>query len=174
MGRNRAGSGPCGMMARAGKDGLQVIRSDGARWTGQAEAMFLDSLAASCNVTASAQAAGFTTFSIYRQRRRDPAFALRWQAALEQGYARIEMALVRRAADALEGLAPDPDSPIPAMTVTEAIKVLGRHHAAVRGGQLSERRWYRPRSLDEVRDSILAKLEAVAPIPPPGGSRATR
>ena len=103
----QAASGPTGTILRAGgKDGPQCVRSRGERWTDAAEAVFLDHLAASCNITAAAEASGFTTFSAYRRRRRDAAFAQRWQAALEQGYVRIEMALVRRAAEALEGLAP--------------------------------------------------------------------
>ena len=159
----RARRSVSGTNRRSGKDGLQVIRSTGARWTDQAEARFLDCLAATCNVTASAEAAGFTTFSIYRRRRGDPVFAQRWQAALEQGYARIEMALVRRAADALEGLSPDPATPIPAMTVEAALKILSRHRSSIEAGTRGKRNWVRPRSLDELRDSILAKLEAVAP-----------
>ncbi len=161
----RVATGPQGFAVRGGKDGVQVIRSKGERWTDEAEAMFLDHLAASCNVTASAEAAGFTNYSAYKRRRTDPAFAQAWQAALEQGYARIEMALVRRAGEALDGLPPDPDTPIPVMTVSEAISILGRHRNSVEGGPRSRRQWARPRSLDEMRDSILAKLEAIAPVP---------
>ena len=159
----RSGAGPAGSAIRYGKDGLKVVRSAGARWTDQAEQAFLDHLAASCNVMHSAQAAGFRVESIYKRRREDPVFAQRWQAALEQGYARIEMALVRRAADAMEGLAPDPDTPIPVMTVDEALKVLSRHRSTVEGIGRGRRGWARPRSLDEVRESILIKLEAIAP-----------
>jgi hypothetical protein len=166
--RRNVGNGPEGLLARAGgKDGPQVIRSKGDRWTEEAEAVFLDHLAASCNVLASCEAAGFCNTSVYKRRREDAAFAQRWQAALEQGYLRIEMALVRRAADALEGFAPDPDTPIPVMTVEQAIKVLDRHRATVEGGPPSRRRWTRPRTLDEVSDSILRKLDAIAPPPLP-------
>ena len=73
------------------------------------------------------------------------------------------MALVRRAADAMEGLAPDPDTPIPVMTPEQALKVLSRHRSSVEGTGPGRRRWARPRSLDEVRESILIKLEAIAP-----------
>ena len=46
---NRAG--PAGTALRAsGKDGPQLIASSGKRWTDEAEARFLDSLAASCNL----------------------------------------------------------------------------------------------------------------------------
>jgi len=158
------GRGPEGTFVRAsGKDGPQLTASKGHRWTDEAEAVFLDALAASCNVTLSARQSGFSTEAIYRRRRMDPAFADRWQAALEQGYARIEMLLVRRAVERLEGLMLDPDSPIPVMTVAEAINVLQLHRAAVKGGDARRPGWRaRPRSLDEMRDSILTKLSAIA------------
>lgn len=157
-------AGPSGTVLRAsGKDGPQLIASSGKRWTDEAEARFLDRLASSCNVTLSAEAAGFSKECIYRRRRQDPAFAERWQAALDQGYARIEMALVRRAADALDGVAPDPGTPFPEMTVQDAIVLLKLHGSAVKGEGRAPGWRARPRSLDEMRDSILAKLEAIAP-----------
>ena len=156
-------AGPRGTGVLVGKDGPQLIRTTGHRWSEEAEALFLDHLAATCNVTASAEAAGFSREAIYKRRRHDPGFAERWQAALEQGYARIEMALVRRAADALEGFAPDPDTPIPEMTVQDAVTILKLHGPAVKGEGRAPGWRARPRSLDEMRDSILAKLEAMAP-----------
>jgi hypothetical protein len=156
--------GPAGTGILVGAHGPQVIRSKGQRWSDEAEEKFLDQLAASCNVSAAAEAAGFTRYSTYKRRRRDPAFARRWQAAIEQGYARIEAMLVERASNSLEGFAPDPDTPIPQMSVKEILAVLANHRRTVQGGPRSRRQWTRPRSLDEMRDSILAKLEAVAPV----------
>lgn len=154
---------PAGQATRAsGKDGPQVITSTGHRWTDMAEAQFLDHLGATCNVTAAAAATGFSKEAIYRRRARDPAFAARWQTALAQGYARIEMALVARAADALEGLPPDPDTPIPTMTVGEAVTILKLHRPAVTGEGRAPGWRARPRSLAEVHASILTKLEAIA------------
>lgn len=159
--RARMAAPPGTILRASGKDGPQRIESKGKRWTEEAEARFLDALGASCNVRHSAAAAGFSTVAIYNRRRNDPAFAARWQAALEQGYARIEMALVARAADALEGLAIDPDSPIPQMSVRDAIAVLGLNRAAVKGEGNRPGWRARPRSLEEMRDSILSKLEAI-------------
>ena len=154
--------GPPGQaVRRTGKDGPQVIETTGKRWSDEAEKRFLDHLAASCNVTTSAAATGFSTAAIYKRRRDDPGFADRWQAALEQGYARIEMALVRSAADTMEGFAPDPSMPLPAMTVAEAIAVLGQHRRAVMGGQAGHGWRARPRSLAELGDDILRKLEVI-------------
>ncbi|MCY7280166.1 MAG: hypothetical protein LH610_04590 [Sphingomonas bacterium] len=94
----RTRNGPPGTIVRAsGKDGPQRVASTGARWTDEAEALFLDHLAASCNVTASAASAGFSKEALYRRRRTDPDFADRWQAALEQGYVRLEMMLLHGA-----------------------------------------------------------------------------
>ena len=159
-------TGPAGTALRiSGHAGPQLIRSTGKRWTEEAEARFLDCLAASANVTASAEAAGFSREAIYKRRREDAAFAERWQAALEQGYARIEMALVQRASDALEGFAPDPDTPIPEMTVHDAVMILKLRAPAVKGEGRGPAWRARPRTLEEMRASILRKLEAIAPPP---------
>jgi hypothetical protein len=147
-----------------GKDGPQLVdNSSGKRWTDEAEEAFFDHLAATCNVTASAKVCGFTCAGIYKRRRTDPAFARKWQAALEQGHARIAMLLAQRAAEALEGFAPDPESPIPQMTVKDALAVLGHHRRTVENLPRSRRQWARPKSLDEMSAAILARLEAIAP-----------
>ncbi len=154
--------GPEGTIMRAGgKDGPQLISSRGRRWTDEAEEIFLDSLGASCNVTLSAKATGFSREAIYKRRRRDPRFAERWQAALAQGYARLEAALVKAAIDTMEGNTPDPDSPIPTMSVRDAIAVLKLHRDSVHGEGKRPGWRGRPRSLDEVKQSILRKLSAL-------------
>lgn len=79
---------------------------------------FLEHLAATCNVTASAEAAGISFSAAYRARMKDPEFRADWQLALEQGYARLEAALLERAARgadrarlAGDGAIEGPDSP---------------------------------------------------------------
>jgi hypothetical protein len=59
--------------------------------------VFLEHLAATCNVTASAEAAGVSLSAVYRCRMRDAEFRDDWALALGQGYARLEAALLRRA-----------------------------------------------------------------------------
>jgi hypothetical protein len=59
---------------------------------------FLEHLAATCNVTDSAAAADICVGSVYRERMRNPLFREAWGLALEQGYARLEAALLARAA----------------------------------------------------------------------------
>jgi hypothetical protein len=154
-------TGPTGTRFTVSRDGPQLIRTSGKRWSDQAEAQFLDLLAASCNVSASADGAGFSKNAVYQRRRDDPAFAQRWQAALEQGYARIELLLVQRAGEALAGHLPDPEAPLAAMTVKEAIIVLQLHQSSVTGAGRAPGWRARPRPLADMRASILSKLETI-------------
>ena len=59
---------------------------------------FLEHLAATCNVAASAEAAGISHSCVYAARMRDAGFRADWAAAVEQGYARLEVELLARAA----------------------------------------------------------------------------
>lgn len=148
----------------SGKDGPQLIASTGARWTDAAESLFLDQLASSCNVTLSAAASGFSKEALYRRRRSDPDFAQAWQAALEQGYVRLEMMLIEGATATRAERHDRADLPFPDMTVREAIVILQLHRASVRGDGMTRGAGWRarPRRLEEVRASILKKLEAFA------------
>jgi len=65
---------------------------------------FLAHFAATCDVTASAAAAGVCESTVYEHRRSDPAFAAAWPDALEQGYARLEAEAVAQRIKALEAL----------------------------------------------------------------------
>ncbi|MFN3389783.1 MAG: hypothetical protein ACK40O_12725 [Allosphingosinicella sp.] len=159
--RKRPGLGPAGLCVRAGgKDGSQLVETRGHRWSEEAQEIFLDHLGATCNYSLSAKRTGFSKEAIFRRRRRDPVFARLCFEATSQGYARIEALLVETAERLLDGRGPDPDSPIPAMTVAEAIAVLKLHRPEVRGEGKAPGWRARPRSLDEMRDSILKKLSA--------------
>ena len=146
---------------RSGKDGPQRVALRGKRWTEAAEVKFFDHLAASCNVTYAAAKVRFSREAIYHRRRTNAAFALKWQDALAQGVARINMALVHEVEQALAGTTPDPDTPMPKMTVADMINVIRLHSPAVTGEGRSPGWRRRPRKLAEVHASILIKLEAI-------------
>ena len=55
--------------------------------------IFLEALAESSNVAASARVAGISANAMYRERRRNPGFAARWHEALCEGFARLEAEL---------------------------------------------------------------------------------
>jgi hypothetical protein len=120
-------TGPQGTQLHLGRRGPQLVTTRGHRWSDEAETLFLDHLAATANVSASAKACAFSTHALYARRRKDPAFMQRWDVALAQGYAHVE---------ALEGFAPDPDTPIIIrdMTVKDALSLLGHHRRAIEGG----------------------------------------
>jgi hypothetical protein len=141
---------------------VQRIKSRGAQWCEATEEEFFDVLAASCNVTLATETVGFTTPTVYRLRRMRPDFAARWQAALEQGYARLEMELLRAATDTLADQDFDESRPVPRMTVEQAANVLRAHRNEVRGGgDGGPGARARRRGFAEVRASITAKLVAV-------------
>jgi hypothetical protein len=155
--------GPKGSIARAGgKDGPQVIRSDGKRWTDPAEEIFLDALAASNNATWAAGECGFSREAIYARARRHPDFAEKMAAARALARDRIDEGLNRAAEDFLAGRAPDPDAPLVVTSVEQAIAIQ-KLNAPKLTGEGRRPAWpARPRTLDEMRGSILRKLSAIA------------
>jgi hypothetical protein len=156
------GNSSNGERVARGPNGRTMRRkNNGWFWSDEVEAQFFDHLAASGNVRAAAEAVGFCTPTVYRLRRQRPDFAARWQEALEQGYAKLEMALLLAANLSMEG-EEFADLPIPKMTVEQAMNVLRAHRNAVEGdGRRGPGRLPRRRSLDEVRGSILKKVEAI-------------
>ena len=162
--RARTPSGPAGRLLLRGPCGTQIRTTKAHRWSDAAETLFLDQLAATCNVTLAGEACGFTHAALYRRRRRDAAFAERWNAALGQGYVHLEALLLRRACDALEGVAPDPSAAvrIPEVTVRDALTLLGHHRNRVAGGPPTRRDWARQPPIEEVREEILRKVEAIS------------
>lgn len=161
-GQKRA-RGPAGAILRShGKDGPQLVQSKGHRWTEEAEAIFLDCLAASNNATWAAGQCGFSTEAIYKRARRDPAFAERMAEARAQAWGRIDEGLARAAEDFLEGRPADPNRPGPPMTIQDAIAIQKLNRSASTGEGKRPAWPARPRSLDEVRGSILKKLSAIA------------
>lgn len=160
---NGRGKGPAGSRVRYAENGrAKRVKTGGAQWSDEAEDAFFDHLAATCNVRASAEEVGFTTYIVYRQRRLRPEFAEKWRLALEQGYVRLEMALLEAANDSLEDVEFDADRPIPKMTVEQAMNVLRAHRNEVLGldrrgpGQRAL-----PKGIEHYRANILRKIAAI-------------
>jgi hypothetical protein len=81
--------------------------------------MFFDQLAMSGDVARAAQAAGKTARSAHALRRRSARFAASWKAALDDGYERLEAALVRQVLGEAQTK----------LDVAAAILLLDRHRA---------------------------------------------
>lgn len=167
---------------------LQIKKTKANGWTKARRAAFLTELAMSCNVRRAHGVAEMAQGSAYRLRRRDSLFARQWQEALELGYERLEMALVRRALEAVDELALDDEGkePVEKMTVAQAITLLRQHRASVeRGAAVGRRSQPREVATQEETDAVLfgriamvlrqrarrAGQGGVAALPPPGGDK---
>ena len=132
---------------------------------------FLTELEASCNVTRACAAVGIGKEAAYGLRRRDPAFAASWSAAIERGCENLRALMLSRAmgtadaepiADTMDGAdGALPDS-VP-MSDEMRLKVLQICRAAAEGrqGRSSWRGRTLVRTADEVFASISAKLDRV-------------
>lgn len=112
----------------------QRANGEWVRWNKAMKADFLDTLAATCDVTKSAAAIGVGTSSVYALRRRDPAFLEEWAQALRQGYQLIETLLLGHvlAGGARDKTIPDTEER-GAIDVDTAIRLLNAHRTAQTG-----------------------------------------
>ena len=118
------------------KDGrLQVRRAHPGRLTKAAEQQFLLALSATCNVRLAAAAAGTQTIHFYRRKQRDKSFAREWLLALEEGYARLELACLEAAlpeAHAQDGWSHNDPPALPPMTANQALQLMYLHQKEAR------------------------------------------
>jgi hypothetical protein len=83
--------------AIGGQKRVQKRKQRSDTWTQAQVREFMAVLAESCNASEAARAVGKCRQGAYDRRRRDPAFARAWDAALDQGYAELELLLMRAA-----------------------------------------------------------------------------
>ncbi len=121
-------------MAQIGKAATRNARS--VRPGAAQMTQFLESLAESSNVAASARAAGVTSNAMYRERRRNEGFAARWHEALCEGFARLEAELLAEALVAPSGNVKDATLKSRAQKYRLGLALLAAHRAAVRGAKL--------------------------------------
>ena len=134
--------------------------------TGKRRTIFLEHLAGTCNVTASAEAAGVSLSAVYRCRMRDGQFREEWREALEQGYARLEAALIERAMRGgrqtqVEGAAQveGPDSP-EEVDWDKGLELLRQHQRGLAGGTTNYRVPQRP-AVEALSAKLIRKLKAL-------------
>ena len=122
---------------------FKVRRVNSARWSEAKERRFFDELVASANVRRAAEAAGVSSQAVYARRAKSAVFRRRWEQALANGRAAIEMGLVAEAKRSLDPDAMDLPAPEPRVSVSEAIKITqmnqggGSAGGRGRGGQAS-------------------------------------
>ena len=139
---------------------VQVARARLRQWTPRTEARFLAALAACCNVRAACRVVGMTPPAAYHHYNRWPDFEKRWNDALEEGYLRLEMALIESAGRAFRPVDYPPDVPIEPMSVDQAMILLHQHQARVHKiGKPQGRAFRLPRTSEDVFESITHKLD---------------
>ncbi|MCM8556383.1 hypothetical protein [Sphingomicrobium sediminis] len=62
----------------------------------EVQALFFEKLSATCNVTKAAKAADISTGTLYRRRKTNTQFRLDWEAAIAEGYDRLELLMMER------------------------------------------------------------------------------
>lgn len=145
---------------------LQVKRANPRYLSAEGEQLFLQTLAATCNIRLACRAAGIAPSNIYARRRRSDLFADRMDAALAQGHERLEFALME---SALCSLAPEemaghwaelgvePPSPLAVMSFDQVINAMGMHMKRVVLGQ--KRRAHNEHvTTSEETDAAITKL----------------
>lgn len=140
---------------------VQIARARLRQWTPRVEERFLAALAAACNVRAACAEVGLTPASAYDHRKRWVHFARRWAEAIDTAYARLEAGLLEAGANLFSNEEPVAPAPLTGMTVAQAIHLLHMHKHEVRGvgGRPGQRaRWP---DIDEVRASILRKMDVL-------------
>lgn len=123
---------------------LQVAAAQNGGW----KTSFLEHLAETSNITASAGAANIPLTTVYRLRSRDAAFAAKWRAALFEGYINLEMEVL--------GYLRNPEASYK-MDVANALRLLAAHKDAVSQEQAVRSNI----SAADVRASIARKVEAL-------------
>ena len=115
-----------------GRAQLRPVRQDG--WTVRKRAVFLDHVAATGNVSASARFVGLGESGAYKLRRRDPDFAEQWRVALSAGFDRLQAMLIERAMGPLTvqiGDTPMPD--VSTMDTELAMRLVEHHRRTIAG-----------------------------------------
>lgn len=154
--------GEAGTTVTLRRDGrLQLRRARADAFTRAAEQRFLLALSASANISLSAAAAGVSVAAVNKRKRRNPAFAREMRAALAEGHARLELALLESWSPASGDDATwrDNDPPaLPPMTPHQALQLLHLHNRGVRWREATFQRALLPGETGDLRSARLARL----------------
>lgn len=145
----------------------QVKRVNSARWSEAKERRFFDELVATANVRRAAEAAGVSANAVYARRAKSAVFRRRWEQALANGRAAIEMGLVAEAKRSLDPDEMDLPAPDPRVTVSEAIKITqmnqsagGRGRSGAAAFQEDEAEGHEE-AMEELRARLQRKIEGL-------------
>ena len=129
-----------------------------ARLNAKIRRQFLDHLAATANVSASARTAGVASSAVYAERRRSAAFRGDWALALAEGYARLETELLAEALQVASPRTGDATLKARAQKHRLAIALLGAHRASVKGGNSASAPAMTKPDLPTLKAQLILKL----------------
>ncbi|MCW3845820.1 hypothetical protein OF829_01105 [Sphingomonas sp. LB-2] len=160
---------------RGGRSGrVQIVATRTGKWSKRAEDLFLDTLRGCGNVAAAARAIGFSESLVWQRRRKWPAFERQMEAALEEAEVVLEFRLATLGIDRCgadgEPVAESPSASGPAVAEAGqsrfdpdlALRFLKWREEKRRGKPARGNAWRRVRSPEEVTESIMTKLNAIA------------
>ena len=154
-------------MARKAKDGELVLvggrtpqrrKASGKNWSKAKQQEFLAELAATCNVTQAAAAAGVSTTQAYRRRKADAGFRGAWVEAVGSAYQRLELVLLERAFVGTEKIVRRKDGSEERMVEYPnqlALTLLKMH----RDTAIEANAEFAPEDVEEIRERVIQKLQ---------------
>lgn len=145
--------------AKAGKEG----QGGRGRWTDEKEEIFFRELAMVCNVSAALKAAGMLRESrkVYERRRSDPVFRARWDEAIAESYAMLELEMLERSrhGDRRPAPATDAERRLRDVPNSLALSLLRMHKAQVKARQP----WaQRPMRGEKLRGELEKRLSEIS------------
>lgn len=173
----RARGAPCNSGPGEEGDDIEIVpgrnrrlhkrRKQENQFGNKRRAVFLEHLAATCNVRASAAAAGVSPSTVYAHRMKDSDFRADWDAALAQGYARLEAALIERALrgggrHAVRGdaIVEGPDAP-EEVDWDKGMELMRHHQRGLAGLSLPGRLQPKRVPIERVTEKLIRKLRAL-------------
>lgn len=140
---------------------IAKIGSVSSRFDAAARRVFLEHLAATANVSASARKAGIPASRAYQLRRKNEGFRGEWAEALAEGFARLEMDLLAEALTNANGNIKDSTLKARAQKHRLALALLAAHRASVKGANSGgEAGAIAPgSSADEMREELATRIE---------------
>lgn len=155
-----AAASTAGGGARASGPGAKV-KAEAPKWTGERREIFFGALAECCNVAQAARDAGFeSSRPVYLMKARDAEFAARFEAAVAEGYSRLELEMLERSRfgenrPSSAGQSPERLREIPTGL---AMSLLKFHQSKVRASAPTARR---PMRGAKLRDQLEARLSEI-------------
>jgi len=151
-----------GLAVQRGPDGcVQIVSAHPKAWTRRDEEAFFAHYAATGNVSASAQAAGFSEKAAWQRARVLPAFGRRLAQAKLGATERLELYLIEEGTNQLKGK--DGGKPDPQLAMWLLKREDQRQMGTLKRGSAALGRHKGPpeRSFEEAKQSILTKIEAI-------------